>query len=496
MLGRLKKIFNRVKDLSESVEKYQKETDKQIIPSLAYVNRAKKLIDKGDFSEAIKVLNAALEIDVKDSFIYKYLAIAYEKNGDYVTAIEMYKTSASINPQDKNVWHNLGMALVTVRNYTEAENAFENADKITPINTDIQTGWGMSLYKQRKYKEAREKFLKAISINRYNFSAMLLAAITEVRLKMYDDAEEKLRFLISANPNESCAFEFANLCFMKKKYDDAIIYAEKSLEFNRQMLPAYLLLGKIYSLRFDYTNATKYFEAAKDNELESIYLYAEWGNALVRFGRYTEAKEMYHKALLTDVENEEAQAGMAYCCTETNEFEKACDLIKILDEKGNESVMFNLAKGTCAAAFGEIENALLIFKEIIKNNPDEILCYLKLAKCYEKLQNDDMTCDSYEKLIKFCPDFANGYLEYAKYLLTKDDYKNAQRKLRKAIYLEPNNQEMLNLLFYVSYKLVKDNVCEYNIKEAISLANEIEQFKYPELRVDLEALLKNIKENK
>ncbi len=496
MFNRLKNIFNRVNDLSDSVENYQKETDKQIIPSLAYVNRAKKLIDKGDFLEAITVLNAALEIDVKDAFIYKYLAIAYEKIGDYSNAIKLYKTSADINPQDKNIWHNLGMTLVTVRNYEEAEKAFEKADKITPINTDIQTGWGMSLFKQKKYKDAREKFLKAISINRYNFSAMLLAAISEIRLQMYDDAETKLRFLLNANPNESSAFEFANLCFTRKKYDDAIVYAEKSLDFNKQMLPAYLLLGKIYSLKFDYDNATKYFETAKDNDLESIYLYVEWGNALIRFGRYTEAKEMFQKALLEDVENEDAQAGMTFCCAETNEFEKACDLIKILEEKGNESTALLLAKGTCAMAFGEIDNALQIFKKIIGNTPEEISCYIKLAKCYYKLQKDDMVHDSYEKLIKFCPNFANGYFEYAKYLLEKEDYLNAQRKLRKGVHLEPNNQEMLNMLFYVSYKLVKDNVCEYNIKETIALANKIKEFKYPELRADLEILLKNIKENK
>ena len=51
-------------------------------------------------------------------------------------------------------------------------------------------------------------------------------------------------------------------------------------------------------------------------------------------------------------------------------------------------------------------------------------------------------------------------------------------------------------MFYVSYILVKEDLCEYNIREAISLANGIAEFRYPELKAELEILLKNIKEKK
>ena len=71
--------------------------------------------------------------------------------------------------------------------------------------------------------------------------------------------------------------------------------------------------------------------------------------------------------------------------------------------------------------------------------------------------------------------------------------------MRKALKTEPENVVMLNLMFYVSYILVKDNVCEYNVKETISFANTIEEiapelFEYPEQKLELEKLLTGFSE--
>ena len=495
MFSWLKKISDKVKDLNVSVDSYKKETDNQTIPSLAYVNRAKKLIEKMRYVEAKKVLTEALAITQKDALVYKYLGVAEERAGNFNEAIEAYRKSAELNPQDKNIWHKLAMVLVTVRKYEDAEISFEKADRISPINTDIQTGWGMALFKQKKYNEAHEKFIKAIKINRYNFAAMLLAAIVEVRLEKYDDAESKLSFLTNTCPNESNTYEYANLYYLKEDYEHAIRYARMSVDFNRNMLPAYLLLGKIYSILFDYENATKCFMSAEERELKSPLLYSEWGNALVRLCRFEEAKEIYQKALLEDVECPEAQAGMALCAAETKDFEKAHDFINFAGEKDASNVYIIEAKGLSALAYGNTEDALNYFKEALKKDPKDAYNYFRLAKCYEKLGNDNMIRDSYEKILKFNPKFAPAYFEFAQYLISQKDYQDARRKLRKAANLEPNNRRILNLLFYVSYILVKEDVCEYNVKEAISLADKINGFEYPDLRADLEKILKEIKEN-
>lgn len=470
MFNGLKKLLKKIKDLNVSVDKYKKETENQSLPSVAYVNRAKKLMNKENYADAEKILLQALNINPKDAIIYKYLGICEEKMCSYEKACDYYKQSAKSNPQDKEIWYKLGMSEIILQRFEEAEISFEKADKVTPMNTDINTGWGMSLLKQKKYSQAYEKFSSALKINHYNFSAMLFAAIMEIRLNRYDDAERKLRFLMDANPTEGAAFEYANLYFTKGDLDGAIRYAQKSVELNPNMLPAYLLLGKVYSLKFDYDKSMLYFSTARDRNLISPLLYVEWGNALLNFYRFYEAKEMFEKA------PEDAKSQLNLCKAQLGEpVEELSDDIYSFEAKGILS--------------DDPETAIDYFKKALQLNPNEIYNYLRLAKCYEKLNKVDMVKDCYDKFIKQNPNYPTAYFDYANFLIGQNDFKSAQRKLRKAEKLSPEDAKILNLLFYVTYRLVKDDVCEYNIKEAISIADRIKYFEYPELKSDLERLL-------
>ena len=53
----------------------------------------------------------------------------------------------------------------------------------------------------------------------------------------------------------------------------------------------------------------------------------------------------------------------------------------------------------------------------------------------------------------------------------------------------PNETKQLT---HDEFKLVKDDICEYNVKEAINIANKIEDFNYPEYKEELENKLKNM----
>ena len=122
-----------------------------------------------------------------------------------------------------------------------------------------------------------------------------------------------------------------------------------------------------------------------------------------------------------------------------------------------------------------------------------------MAKCYKKQSNDTKVKEYFETAIRLNPHYIKAFADYAKYLIQQNDFLEAQRKLRKALKSEPENIVMLNLMFYVSYVLVKANVCEYNIKETISYAETIEKiapelFEYPEQKLELEKLLADFSE--
>ena len=495
MLDLLGKILKRIKQLSNSVDNYKKDTIIQSLPTVALVNQAKKHYERGNYLAAKIILDKAMQMPQKDAGIYKYQGMVSEKLGQMQEAVDYYQNSADLNPNDKFIWQKLGFALIAVNKYSEAEKSFENADKIFHGNTDTMTGWGMALMKQQRYEDAREKFIQAAKINRYNFSAIFLTAVMDIRLNDLDKAETRLAFLANVNPNESNTYEYAHLKFIKKDYDNALFYAKKSLEYNANMLPAYILISNIHTINGDCESALKSFQTAEEKELISMPLYLEWGLALIKFERYDEAEEKLNKALELMPDDKEILANLALCKVMTGEYPAAENLINLVPDL----YISRQAKAISTFINNNTEEALSMFEELCKENTDNTLNYYFLAKCYEKFNNDGKVQTSYKTALEKNPAYLNAYMDYARYLFEKKDYAEAQRKLRKALKFDENNTEILNLLFYCGYKLVKENICEYNIKETVGIAEKAELsggFKYTEEKLELLELLKDIQGNK
>lgn len=497
MFDRFKKIIEYIRKLNFSIDKYKKDTIVQSLPSKAIVNRAKKFIDKQEYKEAENILNEALELPQEDALVYKYLGMCAEKTFRFDDAMRAYKKSANINQQDKEIWTKLGFAQIQCHLFEDAEKAFENANKINPANTDVYTGWGMSLMKQKRYSEAHEKFVEAVRLNKYNFMAMLMAAIMEMRLERYEDAELKLNFLSSVAPNETNTYEYAHLKYIKKDYANAEYYAKKALEFNSVMLNPYLILAKVYREQLEFEKAEDVLNAALANNPSKPDLYYEWGVVAQYFENYELAKEKFEKVLELSPEEGFAKAGLGLSLAALGNVEEAEPLVYTELEKEPECYLALKGKAMILFKNEDFEGAIDLFKRILKEDASDYACNYYIARAYERIGNDILTKEYYENAVKRFPSLVKAYIDYSKYLINKKEYAEAQRKLRKAVKADENNVEILNLLFHVSYILVKENLCEYNVKEVIALADKIntlnpEAFEYENERAELTNILNNL----
>lgn len=496
MLNRLKEIFESIIKLNQKLETYKKESVIQAMPSLAYVNRAKKCIDRGEFKEAEKILEEAMELPQEDALVYKYLGIICEKTQRISDSIVAYKKSAQINKADKDIWKFLGFALMNCNQCDEALEAFENANKIHPANTDIFAGWGMALMKLKRYNEAHEKFMESVRLNRYNFMALLLAAIMEVRTGQYNEAEAKLNFLANVNPNETNTYEYANLKYLKKDYDSAIHYANKALEYNQNMLPVYLLLGKLYAIKGDKAASIKSYELALERGLETPHLHFDWAVTLQIYEDYENAKLHFLKALSYAPQEAEANAGLAITEAYLGNHSEAEDILKNVTDLNDENYLYAKATGIIAMLKGNYELAIRKFKGISERMFFDNSINLLIALCYDALEDKHNAKEYFENALLKAGDNIKVYVEYSKFLIKHKEFESAQRKLKRALKLDENNLNILNQLFYVGYILAKDNNSEYNTKETLAIAEKImaideSAFLYPEERVDLDNIVNN-----
>ena len=496
MFNKLKQIILRILKLSRQLDSYEKDSVVQAMPSLAYVNRAKKCIEKKEYAKAEKILEEAMELPQEDALVYKYLGIICEKTNRPTDAIVSYKKSANINSADKEIWRLLGFVLMNTNRNEEAIEAFENANKINPSNTDVFAGWGMALMKLKRNEEAHEKFLESVRLNRYNFMALLLAAVMEVRLEQYNEAEAKLNFLANVSPNETNTYEYANLKYIKKDYDNAIHYAKKSIDFNPNMLPSYLLLGKLYAIKGEKEECLKMYQIAQDRKLETPHLFFDWGVTLQLFGEYEKSKLCFLKTLTCAPNEEEANSGLALVNACLGNLEDAEQLISTVHSLDDNNYLYAKATGVIALKRGDYKIALEKFKKVSEQMFFDKSLTLYIAIAYDRISDIQNAKESYENAMLQSGDNVEVYLNYADFLERNGEYESAQRKLRRALKYDENNVRLLNKLFNISYILVKENYSEYNMKETLSIADKIiaidpESFNYPEERADLENRLNN-----
>jgi len=491
LFAKIKELLNQIINLNNRLKSYEKESVIQAMPSLAYVNRAKKCIERGEFKEAEKILEEAMELPQEDALVYKYLGIVCEKTQRYSEAVISYKKSANINNADKDIWRLLGFALINCNLCEEAVDSFENANKMSPANTDIFAGWGMALMKLKRYNEAHEKFMESVRLNRYNFMSLLLAAIMEVRLNRYTDAEAKLKFLTAVSPNETNNYEYANLKYIKKDYDSAIYYANRALEYNKNMLPIYLLLGKLYVIKGNKESSLKMYTTAKNLGLETPHLYFDWAVTYQIYEDYENAKLNFLKALSFAPQEEEANAGLALTNACLDNIEEAENILSQIKDISSDAYLATKALGIIALKKGAFNTAIEKFKAIKERIFfDNTLNYF-LAMAYEGLGEKGNAKEYYENAMLNPNCSLDLYIRYAKFLIDNKEYDSAQRKLRRALKFDENNLTVLNLLFHVGYILVKENHSEYNRKETLSIAKKIlsvdsSAFNYPEECTDLE----------
>lgn len=499
MLDWFESVIEKIKSINAQLDNYKEDSVIQSLPSVAYVNRAKKAMDKGQYKDALEILKQAESLPQQDALVYKYQGIIYDKLFRFEDAVRVYKISANLSPNDKIIWKNLGFGLLNVKLYDEAEECFENADKITPGNSEVLMGWGMSLMKQEKVSDAREKFVLSSKFNRYNSNALFLAAVMEIKLKMYDEAENKLQFLANVAPNEANSYEFANLKFINKDYENAIFYAKKAVEFNQNMLPAYLLLGKIYRIFNDEELSLQNYSKAEELSLIAQSLYVEWAVSLIKFEKYEDAFDKINKAEELASETDETKVLKAFCWALSGK------------EDGNKEVLENALKenifkalalralGINACRHGDYKEGVHCFKSALKDDSADIINYYYIAKAYLHAGENSNAKQYFETSIKENPKHLKSYVDYAKFLLSAEDYADANRKLRKALKLDNRNVSVLNMLFYVNYILVKQNVCEYNIKETLEFEKQIKNidenaFKYPDKSAELAEMLIKLQE--
>ena len=175
-------------------------------------------------------------------------------------------------------------------------------------------------------------------------------------------------------------------------------------------------------------------------DLSCAYFYFLWGTHAEFNEQYAEALEAYEKALICDQEASYVKEKIPVLLLKMGEFTRATDWLvqAILDHPDN--ITYRLLLANLYIQQEEVENAILLYNEVLEREPDNEGVHLRLALLYSHLERYETAEEIFRRLLENDVDSYFTHLSYARLLKQMEKYQDKEigmmTETQKSIFKE------------------------------------------------------------
>lgn len=213
----------------------------------------------------------------------------------------------------------------------------------------------------------------------------IVAELGDVLLSLnkYTPAKEAYQKLEQLGDNSPRLYkQLMNLSFNTKRFDDAIVYADKLKKADPSEKVSYIL-GKIYYDRDDYGEAIKFLQAAEKEEPQNSEVPYLLAHSYADMMNYKLAIPYFEKAiaLAPEKNNWIYELGLIHYAMHSDK--EALKYILLAGEKGykkDNDYMENL--GVAYLNVGQLNEAMTILKELLSRRPSDMNILNMVAEAY------------------------------------------------------------------------------------------------------------------
>ena len=497
-------------DVQAKPRKSPKTTQKVVKVQIAKTyNDIDKMIDYGNYAAADRLLNNLLKknpndisarslyiislvkqdkFDVAQSQLNKYLP-KFSKNANlhYAQGVLLVKRQASsdmeyrekseellkraqnefntaliINPRYYQAYNALGVIELNIGNWNKARQYFGRALEVDQNYATAIDNLGTVDYLQGNHDLAQKRFMKAISLNPNSSTAYFHLAQVYDKKSGYSKALDALDHSLRIKGNSSVAYNLRGEILKKQGNEVAAIESfKKSIALKPENTKPYVNLAKIYERRFDNELAIASLKSALAVNPAQYSVKLKVGELSLLKGDYNESLKYYSSLVGVEGYNADALKGMANA------------YFAQVRDTASKSVIAN--KKELQTAYNNIEKAL----QANPNDLDLYLAKLKMAKLTNQEKATQETLDkivkapvrglndllakgdayyamnkyqeakkTFEKSVVFAESL-DDYLYVAEILTYDKFYPSAKDVLRKALIVDPTNEEAVHNLNYI-----------------------------------------------
>jgi tetratricopeptide (TPR) repeat protein len=241
----------------------------------------------------------------------------------------------------------------------------------------------------------------------YKYNSSDKAIITELAdvllsLNKYAQAKEMYQKLEQLGDNSPNLYkQLLTLSFNTKRFDDAILYADKLKKADPKEKVSYML-GKIYYDRDDYGEAIKFLQAAEKEEPQNAEVPYLIARSYADMMNYKLSIPYFEKAIAIapDKNNWIYELGLIHYAM--NSDKDALKYILLAGEKGykkDNDYMENL--GVAYMNVGKLDEALTILKDILAKKPSDLNILNMIAEGYYYSGKYQDAIDYWDKVLMY-----------------------------------------------------------------------------------------------
>lgn len=347
-----------------------------------------------------------------------------------------------------------------IADYYDQQEDFERAGLVIEAGLRIHPESDVLLLKQARYLVYDGDYEQALKIlNRitteYDIDNYLLKMESLLQLGRPDEAYSLVKEILE-NETDFLDHALAEIAFVyldTENFDLAILYFEKSLEYNPENLEALGELAYAYEMVSNFEKAVETNNRILDIDSYSYNAWINLGRLYSMNSDYSKAIDAFDFALTIDESDNNVWKLKAHCLTLNEQGKEAIPIFKkLIEEEPEDSTLYFLL-AECYFSLNMYDEALKYLNEFqAKEVADTIDILSKKASIYLELGEYDEVLALLENAHDESSESAEANLILGEVKYRMGEYDEAEKYLIKAYELNKDNPEIVDRLAVINIK--------------------------------------------
>ena len=383
--------------------------------------RGEKLVRKGEFRQALQYYRDLLETDAQNVILLTRISDLYMSLGNKGTANKYLKIKNRLekNSRKQSQYMSQGHSFITAGRYAEARSTFEKLIKINPTSSKAYYWLSVISQKQKKYEEAISYIQKSIQY-----------APTNLAIK-----KEYARLLVQTG----------RLKFASEYYNTLAGSQQKAAEKRELRRLGKFVKGQYYLQNLQMQEALSLYQAMVLQFPNDISVLEALANVYVQLNFYSEAEEIYYKALELDDKRPLTYLRLAGLYSILGAYKESMynyrQAFKLdpLGSSGKTAITNMLAIAQAKFDSGHIKEAYNELKTILELMPNHIVALSNAAIAAEKIDLNQDALTFYHRIIQNVPGNVEIRMTLGHLLVSMENYDAAINEFESIYELGPTS---------------------------------------------------------